>query len=112
MTEFLNPFVQFFSSVPALRAVIAFVLMFFLPGFAWTLVFFGDRRQINLLERLAMSIGLSIAIVVLCVLALNVLLHISITSFHTLLIILMITVIPIVWYCLRRIISRRSDSAA
>ena len=82
-----------------MRAILGIVLMFFLPGFAWTLVFF---RQISLLERLALSVGLSIAIVTLSILALNVLVGVRITGFNSLLIIITVTVIPLAFYYLNR----------
>ncbi len=82
-----------------MRAILGIVLMFFLPGFAWTLVFF---RQITRLERFVLSVGLSIAIVTLSILALNVLVGIRITGFNSLLIIITVTVIPLVFYYLRR----------
>ncbi len=82
-----------------MRAILGIVLMFFLPGFAWTLVFF---RQITLLERFVLSVGLSIAIVTLSILALNILVGIRITGFNSLLIIITVTVIPLVFYYLRR----------
>lgn len=82
-----------------MRAILGIVLMFFLPGFAWTLVFF---RQITLLERFVLSVGLSIAIVTLSILALNIVVGIRITGFNSLLIIITVTVIPLVLYYLRR----------
>lgn len=82
-----------------MRAILGIVLMFFLPGFAWTLVFF---RQITLLERFVLSVGLSIAIVTLSILALNIVVGIRITGFNSLLIIITVTVIPLVFYYLRR----------
>lgn len=95
----------FLDRVPIVRALLGFVLVFFLPGFAWTLVFF---RQIKVLERIILSFGLSIAVVTLSILALNVLLGIRITGLNSLLIIIVLTVIPIVLYYLRRFIRKRS----
>jgi len=85
------------ESLPGLRAILGIILVFFLPGFAWTLVFF---RQINILERVALSIGLSIAIVALSILALHKLVGITITGFNSVLIIIMLTIIPLVLYSL------------
>jgi len=36
------------ENVPVLRAILGFLLVFFVPGFAWTLVFF--RNNVNRLE--------------------------------------------------------------
>ncbi len=94
--EFIFPFLE---KLPAIRAILGFILVFFLPGFAWTLVFF---KEINVIERGALSFGLSIAMVTLSILALNVLLGIRITGLNSVLIIIVITIIPVVVYYLKR----------
>ena len=96
--EFVLPF---FERLPVIRALLGFILVFFLPGFAWTLVFF---KQIKLIERIVLSFGLSIAIVTLSILALNLLLGVSITGLNSLLIIVVVTIIPILIYYLRKLI--------
>ena len=53
-----------------LRVLIALPLVLFLPGYAWSRVFFG-RGEVDALERVALSFGLSIAIVPLAVFFLN-----------------------------------------
>lgn len=98
--EFAFPFLERLSVI---RALLGFILVFFLPGFAWTLVFF---KQIKVVERIALSFGLSIAVVTLSILASNVLLGVSITGFNSLLVIVVITIIPILFYYLRRLIKR------
>jgi len=87
-----------------MREFFGFILVFFIPGFAWTLVFF---KQVNVLERIALSFGLSIAMVTLSILVLNKLIGIRITGLNSVLIILVITVVPIVVYYLNRLRSRR-----
>lgn len=82
--------------------------MFFLPGFAWTLVFFSGK-QVNIVERTALSFGLSIAIVTLSILVLNRLFGVSITGFNAVLVILVITIIPVVIYYLKRYIRGKGD---
>ncbi len=94
--EFVFPFLE---RLPAIRAVLGFILVFFLPGFAWTLVFF---KQVNIIERIALSFGLSIAVVTLSILILNVLIGIRITGLHSLLLIIIITIIPLTLYYLKR----------
>ena len=84
-----------------IRAILGFTLVFFLPGFAWTLVFFSGK-QINLLERTALSFGLSIAIVTLSILVLDRLAGVSITGFNAVLAILAATIIPVVTYYLKK----------
>lgn len=98
--DFVFPFLE---RLPVIRAILGFILVFFLPGFVWTLVFF---RQVNALERVALSFGLSIAVVTLSILALNMLFGIRITGFNSVLVIIAITIIPVVVYYLCRLIRR------
>ena len=95
--EFVLPF---FERLPVIRAILGFILVFFLPGFAWTLIFF---KQVNVIERIVLSFGLSIALVTLSILALNVLLGIRITGLNSLLTITVLAIIPVMVYYLRRI---------
>ncbi len=96
--EFALPFLD---KLPAIRAILGFILVFFLPGFAWTLVFF---KQVNIIERIVLSFGLSIAVVTLSILTLNVLIGVRITGLNSLLIIIVITIIPVTFYYLKRFI--------
>ncbi len=96
--EFALPFLE---KLPAIRAILGFILVFFLPGFAWTLVFF---KQVNIIERIALSFGLSIAVVTLSILVLNVLIGVRITGLNSLLIIIVITIIPVSFYYLKRFV--------
>ncbi|MFQ5997169.1 MAG: DUF1616 domain-containing protein [Dehalococcoidales bacterium] len=93
-------FLPFLEGLPAIRALLGFILVFFLPGFAWTLVFF---KSIRVIERIVLSFGLSIAIVTLSIFTLNVLLGVSITGLNSLLIIVVVTIIPVSLYYLRRL---------
>ena len=108
MFEFMLPFLD---RLLVIRVVLGFGLVFVLPGFAWTLVFFNGR-QINVIERLAISFGLSIAVVTLSMLALNWLIGMRITGFNAVLVISVITVVPLVLYFLRRYMGRQGDGAA
>ena len=101
--EFIFPFLE---KLPAIRAILGFILVFFLPGFAWTLVFF---KEINVIERGALSFGLSIAMVTLSILALNVLLGIRITGLNSVLIIIVITIIPVAVYYLKRFMLKKDS---
>ena len=102
----LEPAFSFLDSLPIIRAVLGFILVFFLPGFAWTLVFFSGK-QINILERLALSFGLSIAVVTLSILALNRLIGMRITWFNAVLVIIAVTIIPVVIYFLKKLITKQ-----
>ena len=108
--EIIGSALPFLDSLPAIRVILGFILVFFLPGFAWTLVFFSGR-QINIIERLALSLGLSIAAVTLSILALNRLIGMRITGFNAVLAIIAITIIPVVIYGLKRLIGKRGDNA-
>ena len=99
--EFVFPFLE---RLPIIRAIVGFIFVFFLPGFAWTLIFF---KQINVIERLALSFGLSIAVVTLSLLSLNKLIGVRITGFNSALIIIVITIVPVVFYYLKRLIRGR-----
>lgn len=103
--RFLFPFLE---HLPVIRAMLGFVMVFFLPGFTWTLVFF---RQINVVERAAFSFGLSIVVVTLSLLSLNRLMGVRITGFNSVLVIIVITILPVVAYYLNRFIRRRRGSA-
>ena len=89
------------------RAIVAGVLVFFLPGYVWTLVIF---RTINIIERIALSIGLSMALVTLCILVLNLLLGMPITGMTALIVIIIITVIPAGIYFFRRFLARNPEA--
>jgi uncharacterized membrane protein len=106
--ESIMPFLDHLLFV---RAILGFILVFIVPGFAWTLIFFNGR-QINVIERLAVSVGLSIAIVALSILALNWSIGMRITGFNAVLVIGTITVVPLAFYFLRRFRGSQSDKQA
>ena len=58
------------------------IYVLFVPGFAWSYVFFA-RASIDWIERLALTFGLSIALVPLSVFWLNRLFHMKITLLST-----------------------------
>ena len=65
-----------------LRLVFGGIFVLFAPGFAWSYVFFA-RRKIDVIERLALSFGLSIALVPLAVFWLNWLFDMKISLLST-----------------------------
>ena len=77
----MSEFFSFFESSSVIRGILGFILVFLVPGFAWTLVFF---KQIDVLERIALSFGLSIAVVTLSILVLNKLIGIRISELNLL----------------------------
>ena len=54
-----------------LRAVLGFVLVLFLPGYSLTSALFPNNNELGTVERIALSMGLSICVVVFVGLALN-----------------------------------------
>ncbi|OGO33295.1 MAG: hypothetical protein A2Z29_05335 [Chloroflexi bacterium RBG_16_56_11] len=107
-SHFFDSFMPFIESVPVFRAVLGFLLVFFLPGFAWTLVFFKD---LHVLERVALSFGLSIALVTLVIIGLNLVFDLKINGANALLTIIVITLIPAGIYLFRRLRNRRAGTA-
>ena len=99
--EFALPIID---KVPAVRAIVASLLVFFLPGFAWTLVLF---RQLQFLERLVLSFALSVALVTLSIVFTNIVFHIRITGLNSLLTIIVITIIPLAVYYTGNYLSRK-----
>jgi len=97
----------FLERLPVIRAILGFVLVFFLPGFAWTLVLF---RQIAPVERVLLSLALSIAVVTLSLFVINMLFGMRIGGLNAVIVIIVITVIPIaVYYLTRRMRKREKD---
>ena len=104
LVRFILPFLDHF---PIIRAILGFALVFFLPGFAWTLVFF---RRISIIERVALSFGLSIVLVTLSLLFTNRLFGIRITGFNSAMVIIVITILPVTIYYLNKLVKRRKGS--
>ena len=103
----MNWLVGLLDNLSPVRAALGFVIVFFLPGFAWTFVFF---RKLHHLERIALSFGLSIAIVTLSIIAMNVILNVRINGVNSLLTILAITVVPLLLYYLLRRFRKPEDT--
>ncbi len=94
--------------MPAVRAIVGFIFVFLLPGFAWSLVFFN---KVNVLERLALSLGLSIALVTLSVVVLNVLLHVRINGLNALLTIIALTALALAIFFIRKYAMTKSGDS-
>ena len=76
-----------------------FILVFFIPGFAWSLLFF---KQLKMLERIALSFALSIVLVTLSIFFVN-RLGLRITGLNSVLIIIVVTILPVVAYYINRV---------
>jgi len=68
------------------RIIFGSIFVLFLPGFVWSYVFF-DKKEIDAIERIALSLGFSIALVPLLIFLLNQLLAIKVTLMNSSLII-------------------------
>lgn len=106
MSEVINFILRLLDYVPIIRVIISFVLILFLPGFAWTLVFF---KKLKVVERIAFSFGLSLAIVTLSILVLNVVFRVRITGLNSFIVIILVTVIPLTIHYFNR--ARRKHSS-
>ena len=113
--DWLSPIKELFGfvfpileQVPVLRAILGFILVFFLPGFAWTLVFF---KQINVVERVTLSVGLSIALIVLSLMSLNLLFGMRINGLNAVLVIAAITILAVGVYYLKRLMIQRGKTS-
>lgn len=76
--------------VEIIRLIFGSVFVLFLPGFAWSFVFFA-KEEIDWIERIALSFGLSIALVPLAVFWLNYFLGIKISLLNVSVVILTLT---------------------
>jgi len=92
--------------VPGLRELLGFGLIFILPGFSWSLVFFRGR-QVSILERVVLSFGLSVALVTLGMFGLNLIFGVRVTGFNAVVMVVLLTIFAFtVWYCCKRRIGR------
>jgi uncharacterized membrane protein len=98
------------SALEVLRLFFGGLFVLFVPGFAWSYVFF-NRKNIDWIERIALSFGLSIALVPICVFWLNWLFHMKITLLNTSLTVCGLIVIAGV-YIIARKYSWGRDAAA
>lgn len=103
---FVFPFLE---RLPIIRAILGFLLVFFLPGFAWSFIFF---KKLQVMERATLSFALSIVLVTLSLLFASRLANIRITGLNSVLIIILVTILPVIIYYLNRVIKRRKGRAA
>lgn len=91
-----------------IRAILGFILVFFLPGFVWTIVFF---KKTSVIERVTFSLALSIVAVTLSFLFISRLIGLRITWFSSTLVIIIVTILPVVAYYLNQLVKRRRGGA-
>jgi uncharacterized membrane protein len=89
------------SVMEGFRIFLGSVFVLFIPGFAWSYVFFA-KKNIDWIERVALSVGLSIALVPLMVFWFNWLLDVKITLLNTSLMVCGLTGVALVWIWARK----------
>ena len=107
--ELFDSVLPFLDRIPLIRMLLGSILVFFLPGFGWTFVFF---QQIKVIERVVLSVALYFVLVTISLLFLNRLIGVRINGFNSVLLIVTITVVPVAIYYLNRLIKRRKGMAA
>ena len=81
-----------------IQAIIGLPLVLFIPGYALSYAFFPKKKGLDLMERIALSFGLSFALIPLAVFFMNKFLKIPITVYSSFSIIVAIILIGvIVW---------------
>ena len=106
--EALDFVVPFAEKLPVLRGIIGFIAVFFLPGFAWTFVFF---KRVSIIERIVLGMGLSIAIVTMSVLVLHLLFGMTITGINSLVTIAIIIAGAVAVYYIKKFVTRRMNTS-
>lgn len=79
----------------AFRLVVGIIFAFFVPGLSWSYLLFA-RREVPIIERVAISIGLSMALVPLTMFWLAWLVNVKVTMVNTVLVVLALTAVPLV----------------
>lgn len=88
------------SALEILRAIFGGVFLLLVPGFAWSYLFF-KKGEINHIERIGISLGLSIAIVCLSLFLMNKVLSFKINLLNCAVLILVLTIPPILLVTLK-----------
>ncbi|MEE8414361.1 MAG: hypothetical protein V3R96_07405 [Dehalococcoidales bacterium] len=107
--ELFEFFSSFIKGVPVIRAILGFILVFFLPGLAWSSLFF---KQLKVIERILLSMALSIVVVTLSLLVATRFGGARVNGFDSVLIIIAVTVLPVAAYYLNRFIRQIGRKAA
>lgn len=87
---------------PLIQVIIGLPLVLFIPGYALSYAFFPKKENIEVIERIALSIGLSITTVSLSVFFLNKFFKIPITVYSDLVIIFLLTLIGLIGWKKRK----------
>ena len=85
-----------------IQAIIGLPLVLFIPGYALSYAFFPKKKDMDLVERIALGFGLSIATIPLSVFFLNQFLKIPITVYSSLAITVAITLVGVIVWIKRK----------
>ena len=85
------------SVLDILRMIFGGIFVLFVPGFCWSFIFF-KRKSIDLIERIALSAGLSITLVPLTVFWLNWIFDMRITELSVILTVSVLSILAIILY--------------
>ena len=85
-----------------IQAIIGLPLVLFIPGYAISYAFFPKKKDLDLMERIALSFGLSFALIPLAVFFLNKFLKIPITVYSSFSIIVALTLIGVILWKKRK----------
>jgi uncharacterized membrane protein len=85
-----------------IQVIIGLPLVLFIPGFALSYAFFPKKKDIDTLERIALSFGLSIATIPLVVFFMNKFFKVPITIYTSLAITIGLTLIGIILWKKRK----------
>ena len=88
------------------RMIFGLIFILFVPGFSWSYLLF-KRDRIDWVERIALSVGISIALVPLAVLWFNFLFGMGISLLSVSLLVCFLTVIPLVYFRINRYLKRK-----
>lgn len=92
-----------------LRIIFGSIFILFLPGYFWSFAFF-NKGKIDLIERIALSFGLSIALVPLTVFYLNYLFKVKINLPNVSLVVAIITTVPLCFMGTQILLTNTSTS--
>lgn len=81
------------DALTILKLLVGIPFIFFLPGLSWSYLLF-KRREVPVLERVAVAVGLSLVLVPLAMFWLAWLLHVKVTLLNVVLLTLVISAIP------------------
>ena len=84
-----------------IRIVVGSIYVLFLPGLVWSFVFF-NKKEIDWIERIALSFGLSIALVPLSVFWMNYLLKVKINLINVSIVIAILILLPSIYLLFKR----------